>query len=213
MSEHHVHLHGELHNPDTAHEETDINIGAIVTFVVGLAVTALVIQLAMWGMFKVLDKVEEKADPSLSPYAAAPAMKGEDFPAPSLQRTPWTDLKALRAEEAAHLHSYGWVDEQAGIARMPIDKAKALLLKKGLPVRPELADAAEGTRVAATGEASGGRNIAAGGADKSTPPAGASGAQGASGAPGAAGASGATGATGAPAKKPGGAATKAGGGV
>ena len=169
MSEHHVHLHGELHNPDTAHEEADINIGAIVTFVVGLVVTALVIQLAMWGMFKILDTVEDKADPSLSPYAAAPATKGSDFPAPSLQTTPWTDLKALRAEEAAHLHSYGWVDEQAGIARMPIDKAKALLLQKGLPVRPELADAAEGTRTAATGEASGGRNLAAGGPDRSTP--------------------------------------------
>jgi hypothetical protein len=169
MSEHHGHLHGELHNPDTAHEETDINIGAIVTFVVGLAVVTLAIQIAMWGMFKILDKVEEKADPTLSPYASAPAKSGADFPAPSLQTTPWTDLKALRAEEAAYLHSYGWVDEQAGIARMPIDKAKALLLKKGLPVRPELADAAEGTRIAATGEASGGRNLAAGGPDRSTP--------------------------------------------
>jgi hypothetical protein len=167
MSDHHHHLHGELHNPDTAHEETDINIRAIVTFVVVLTVISLGIQAAMVGMFKVLAIIEEKADPAISPYAAAPAKGGADFPSPSLQTTPWTDLKALRAEETAHLHSYGWVDEQAGIARMPIDKAKALLLQKGLPVRPELADAAEGTRVAASGEASGGRNLAAGGADKS----------------------------------------------
>jgi hypothetical protein len=218
MADHRVHPHGELHNPDTAHEETDINIGAIATFVIGLTVVALVIHLAMWGLLKVLDRVEEKADPGLSPYAAGPATSGADFPGPSLQTSPWTDLKALRAEEAAHLHGYGWIDEPAGIARIPIDKAKALLLQKGLPVRPELADAAEGTRVAATGEASGGRNLAAGGADKSTPsapsalPAGAKGAEGASGAQGA-GATGATGATGAPAKKLGGAAPKAGGGV
>lgn len=171
MSERHVHPHGELHNPDTAHEATDINIGAIVTFVVALAAITLAIQVAMWGMFKILEKVEEKSDPQTAPFAAAPATGGADFPSPSLQTTPWTDLRLLRAEEGAFLHSYGWVDQQAGIARVPIEKAKELLLKKGLPVRPDVVDASEGTRVAATGESSGGRNLAAGGADKSAPPA------------------------------------------
>jgi hypothetical protein len=169
MSERHLHPHGDLHNPDTAHEHADINIRAIVTFVVVLTVIALVIQVAMWGMFKVLDKVEEKSDPGLSPYALAPATSGADFPAPSLQTTPWTDLQALRAAEAAHLHTYGWVDEQAGIARIPIDKAKALLVQKGLPVRHELVDASEGTRLAVTGDSSGGRNLPAGGPDRSSP--------------------------------------------
>jgi hypothetical protein len=169
MSDRHVHPHGELHNPDTAHEHTDISINAIVMFVVVLTVTALVIHLAMWGVFKVLAKIEEKEDPSVSPYASAPARSGSDFPSPSLQTTPWVDLQHLRADENAYLHSYAWVDETAGVARIPIDKAKALLLKKGLPVRPELADAMEGTRTAATGESSGGRNLAAGGADRSSP--------------------------------------------
>src|SRR5262249_58427564 len=156
MSEPHAHPHGQLHNPDTAHEHADINIGAIVAFIGGLTAVALAIQRSMWGMFKVLENIEEKSDPSLPPYAAVPATNGTDFPSPSLQTTPWTDLKALRAEEAAYLHGYGWVDEQAGIARIPIDKAKALLLQKGLPVRPQLADATEGTPVAATGESTGG---------------------------------------------------------
>src|SRR5262245_409229 len=101
-----VHPHGELHNPDTAHAHTDISINAIATFVVVLTVTALAIHLAMWGVFEVLAKIEQKDDPSVSPYAAAPATKGEDFPAPSLQQTPWTDLKTLRASENAYLHSY-----------------------------------------------------------------------------------------------------------
>jgi hypothetical protein len=52
---------------------------------------------------------------------------------------------------------------------VPIEKAKALLLKQGLPVRPELADALEGTAVAAGGESNGGRSIPAGQPDKSTP--------------------------------------------
>ena len=193
------HLHGELHNVDTAHEEKDIDIRSIVTFLIVLTVITVGIQVAMFGMFKLLNLIETKADPVVSPIA----IPGGQLPAePRLQTTPWTDLKKLHAEEAAHLNGYGWVDKQAGVARIPINRAKALLLQKGLPVAAAPADAAEGTRTASTGESSGGRNLAAGGADKSTPAAGATGPTGASGASGAHGATGATGATGAP--KPGG---------
>ena len=45
-----------------------------------------------------------------------------------------------------------------------------MLLKQGLPVRPELADTLEGTHVAASGESNGGRSIPAGQPDKSSPP-------------------------------------------
>jgi hypothetical protein len=37
---------------------------------------------------------------------------------------------------AAILHSYGWVDEQAGLVRIPITRAMELLTERGLPVRP-----------------------------------------------------------------------------
>ena len=199
------HLHGELHNVDTAHEEKDIDVRSIVTFLIVLTAITVGIQVAMYGMFKVLNVIETKADPAVSPVAI-PA--DHPPPEPRLQTRPWADLKKLRAEEAAYLNGYGWVDKQAGVARIPIDKAKALLLQKGLPVAAAPADATAGTRIAATGESSGGRNLNAGGADKSAPsapaapPAGAKGAEGASGA-GGAGAAGATGAAGA-VKKPGG---------
>jgi len=175
-----VHPHGELHNPDTAYEHSDINVRAIVAFVIALIAITLVIQAAMYGIFAVFNRIETTADAPVSPLAA-PA--NELPPEPRLQTAPWTDLKTLRAEEFSYLHSYGWVDKQAGVVRMPIEKSKALLLQKGLPARPGPTDAAEGTRVAATGESSGGRNLPAGGADKSSPPAGAQGASGAQGAP------------------------------
>src|SRR5436190_7855681 len=146
-------------------------------------------QAVTYGLFFVFNTIETKEDPPVSPLAA-PA--GQTPPEPRLQTTPWADLKQLRAQETQSLHSYGWVDQQAGVARVPIDKAKALLLQKGLPVRPESSDPAEGTRVAATGESSGGRNLPAGAADTSTPaPPAAPGARGASGAQGAGGAPGA----------------------
>jgi hypothetical protein len=166
MSSHHP--HGPTDNPDVVHEESDINVRAIIWFVIVLTGITLAINVAMWGLFKGLDYYEAKNDPGASPLAAPPApATGGPMPSPGLQLTPWTDLKAFNAAQAAQLQGYGWIDEHGGIARVPISKAKALLLKQGLPVRPELAGALDGTNVAASGEANGGRTIPAGGADKS----------------------------------------------
>ena len=165
MSAPHPHPHGELHNPDTAHESSDINLRAIVTYAILLAAVTVGIQVAMYGEFVLFNRIESARDQTVSPLAT-PA--GQAPPDPRLQTTPWTDLKALRAEELSFLHSYGWVDRDAGVARMPIERAKALLLERGLPIRSEPVDAAEGTTLATTGESTGGRNLPAGGPDRST---------------------------------------------
>jgi hypothetical protein len=177
MSAPHVHPHGELHNPDTAHESADISMRAIVSFAILLTVVTITIQVAMYGVFHVLARVESASDPEVSPLAT-PANEAPSEP--RLQTTPWADLKTLRAQETSYLHGYGWIDQQAGIARIPIDRAKELLLQKGLAVRQGPVDPSEGTSIAATGESTGGRNLPAGGADTSTAPTGASGAHGAS---------------------------------
>jgi len=165
------HSHGELVNENVHHEESDINVRAIVTFVIVLAAVTLSMQAAMAGLFWVFNKMEDKAQTQVSALTP-PAAQVSDFPSPSLQTTPWTDLQALRAGEYEYLHSYGWIDQSAGIARIPIDRAKALLLQKGLPVRPDpVTDPTEGTDYASTGESSGGRNLKAGGPDLSGAPA------------------------------------------
>jgi hypothetical protein len=163
--------HGPTDNPHIVHEESDINVRAIIWFVIVLTVISLAINVAMWGLFKGLEYYEAKHDPIVSPLAAAPApATGGPQPGPGLQLTPWTDLKQFNAAQAAQLNGYGWIDEHGGVARVPIARAKQLLLKQGLPVRPELADAAEGTNLASGGESNGGRTIPAGQADKSSSP-------------------------------------------
>ncbi len=174
------HPHGSLENVDVAHEESDINIPAIVWFVAILVATTLSIHLSMWGLMKFFGAMERRDDPVVSPLMAG---AGQRPPEPSLQTTPWEDLRKFRAQEDSLLHGYGWVDEKAGVARVPIAKAKELLLQRGLPVLPGQPDPAEGTHVAAEGEASGGRTIPAGGADKSSPPAPTAAAPGAQPAP------------------------------
>jgi len=166
MSGSNVHPHGELHNPDTAHEAADISMRGIVSFVILLTVVTLSMQGAMYVVFRVFDRMERAEDPEVSPLAT-PA--NEAPPEPRLQTTPWADLKTLRGEESSYLHGYGWVDQPAGVAHISIDRAKELLLQKGLPVRPGPVDPTEGTSFAATGESTGGRNLPAGGSDMSSP--------------------------------------------
>jgi hypothetical protein len=152
----HPHPHGSLENPDVAHESTDINVRAILWFTFMLVATTVAISVTMYGLFVAFDRIERKDDQTMLPLMQ-PA--GQRPPNPQLQTTPWTDLKKFRGDEEDYLHSYGWIDEKAGVAHIPIDKAKALLLQKGLPARAGEADPTEGTPVAASGESSGGRRI------------------------------------------------------
>ena len=45
------------------------------------------------------------------------------------------NLQALRKKEQDALTTYGWVDQHAGVVRIPMERAKDLLLERGLPVR------------------------------------------------------------------------------
>jgi len=57
-------------------------------------------------------------------------------PGPVLQPDPHAGLLVLRDAEDSVLTTYGWVEQEAGIARVPIGRAMELLIEKGLPVRP-----------------------------------------------------------------------------
>ena len=46
----------------------------------------------------------------------------------------------MRAAEEAALNSYGWVDKDAGIVKIPVDRAMEILAKKGLPARKQEED-------------------------------------------------------------------------
>jgi hypothetical protein len=56
-------------------------------------------------------------------------------PAPRLQPDVGTDRAAYDAAEQAQLQSYRWVDRDAGVVSIPIDRAMDLTLQRGLPAR------------------------------------------------------------------------------
>jgi len=60
-------------------------------------------------------------------------------PLPRLDEHPTIELKELHSSEDRILTTYGWVDRNKGVVRIPIDRAMELELKRGFPVRKEAA--------------------------------------------------------------------------
>jgi hypothetical protein len=112
-----------------AHQETDINTGAVVWFGVVLFLVVVAVAVATHFGLLLADRRPAPGTADLSPLAEEHLP-----PEPRLQSAPPADMRAFRAHEDAVLNSAGWVDEAAGVARIPIEDAKRLLLERGLPV-------------------------------------------------------------------------------
>ena len=155
----HHYTDAEMHNDDVAHEHSDIDIRTVLTFGAGLAVVVITAAALMYALFLVLEGQAERRDPEISPVAMP---SGQEAPAPRLLTNEPASLSKFRAEETKKLEGYAWVDERSGVARVPIEQAKKLILQRGLPVRASGAadDPRIGTHAPAYGEASGGRAIA-----------------------------------------------------
>jgi hypothetical protein len=121
-------------NPKVHHEESDVNIRAILAFGGGLIVVAAVIHLLVFALFQFFDSRE-----AIKLTAEYPLAVGQERvpPEPRLQTNPRQDLADLRAKEDAVLQSYGWIDRNGGVVRIPIDAAMKLTLERGLPSRTE----------------------------------------------------------------------------
>ena len=113
------------------HETSDVSIGAIVKFGIGLTVAAVVIHVGLWGLFRVLDAREAKRDRPIPPLAAAGLRRTP--PEPRLETDALAARRRMLAEERAALTTYGWVDRNAGVVRVPIERAMDLLVERGLP--------------------------------------------------------------------------------
>ena len=61
----------------------------------------------------------------------------ETFPEPRLEDNERTELSPFRYMEEEQLNSYGWVDQNAGVVHIPIDRAMELVAQRGLPTTPQ----------------------------------------------------------------------------
>jgi len=57
-------------------------------------------------------------------------------PQPRLQVKPGADLRSYCGDQMQKLDTYGWVDPENGVVRIPIDRAIDVTIERGLPARP-----------------------------------------------------------------------------
>ena len=88
---------------------------------------------AMYGLFNVFAAQQARNPTVPSPLAAEYGLK--EPPEPRLQTEPVLDLQKLRARDAERLSTYAWVDRDAGVVRLPIERAIEILAARGLPAR------------------------------------------------------------------------------
>ena len=139
------HAHAPAAAPIAPTEGDGVSYSGIFWFMVILAATTLVCQVLIWGLFVLFDA--RRAPTAERSVMAAPVaepkidggriVSGGELPNPAMLVSEPTELDAFHRREEAILHGYGWVDEQAGTARIPVERAKELLLEKGFPVRPQ----------------------------------------------------------------------------
>ena len=119
------------HGPAAAmgYEISDFRAKGIFWFVVGLLLLIVITGYLMVLLMDVWANVypTRLARPRASSPSSAPAPRLETYPAGDLQR--------VRQREDSILNAYGWIDRQAGVAHIPIERAMELTVQRGLPVR------------------------------------------------------------------------------
>ena len=108
----------------TGYEKRDIRFATILEAFAALALAVAVVALASSLTLKLF----------ASRRAATPRREAPP-PGPRLQAEPTEELRRYRAEEDAALNGCAWIDRSRGVVRLPIERAMALLLRRGLPTR------------------------------------------------------------------------------
>ena len=96
----------------------------------GILVLGLVLSWAVYALF-----IKSTAAPGAAPATFAVPDTSKLPATPRLQSDPHAVLLAMRQAEDSVLTTYGWVNRDSGIVRLPIDRAMELLAHKGLPSR------------------------------------------------------------------------------
>jgi hypothetical protein len=155
-----------IKNIDVTHEKSDVEIGGIARFVVGLTVLTVAVCLLMWGMFRLFNAEEAKQENQTKRSPMALKERERLPPEPRLQSAPAFGESLERAtpehqakgeapvaedpnrpkdplweiqkvrEQWNDVLEYGPVDQNGRRYGMPIEKAKEEILKQ-LPVKKQ----------------------------------------------------------------------------
>ena len=117
------------HNPDVAHEHSDVSIKGLVWFGVIMLLSGVVVLGTIAGTFRLFTGrygplITQPQEGELGARIFSRPRR------PNLQVSPSDDMAEWRAFEDRNLSTYGWADRGAGRVRIPIDRAVELALQR-----------------------------------------------------------------------------------
>ena len=132
----------QAHDAPGGYERTDAQAGP--TYRAGLYILGVMFltALVVVPLYRLFGRSETRQQPPpatvVRPDAVAPAPS-----APKLLTSEPAALAEFRAQEDELLSSWGWVEKDRGIARMPVDEAMRIVAGRGLPTFPAPAPSPE----------------------------------------------------------------------
>ncbi len=148
-----------IENPNVMHEESDVSVKGVATFVFALGVFGLITCGLMFGLYRYFEDREGRNEDKEfhSPLARSPAERQPAVGVPHLQGAPGAralddpklsnprsnfelaapdeEWKLLHEKYDYELTHYGQPDLSTNTVRVPIDDAMQRLLQKNLPAR------------------------------------------------------------------------------
>jgi hypothetical protein len=110
-----------IENIDVTHEKSDVQVGSISKFVIGLLALTIVTHIALWGMFRMLQNYETQKEQQVHRSPLAPSFE-ERLPAePRLQSAPGF------AESLEKTKAQGHTEEKSQTSAVGYEKPKGPL--------------------------------------------------------------------------------------
>lgn len=123
-------------SPPRGYETADVSPKGVFIFAGALLVSLGLILAGLAAFFQFMVRVDHRLDARRNQAESGSASRVHlrpNYTGPLLQVNPEEDLRAMTAEDAANLNTYGWIDRPAGVVRVPIARAMDLIAERGLP--------------------------------------------------------------------------------
>jgi hypothetical protein len=148
MSDHNQ-THG--HNDHDQVESSAVKPRPILMFLVILGVATafvfVIVKVMEWGLAKMdepnkgqaatqVESKSRKLPPSPQPLLQGAPGYGSTAQTDVPTMLPLEEMAKVRKDTNEKVNGYGWVDKQTGVAHIPIERAKAMIVEKGLPELP-----------------------------------------------------------------------------
>jgi hypothetical protein len=142
--------HGE-NGAHGGYEHEDMSARSVFIFLIGLGLICVLVYFFLRGMYGYLEAYDRAHQPVQNPLKPPAAVDTREtrtievdrevktnFPEPRLEGDERTEIRDFRLQEEKTLNSYGWVNQQAGVVHIPIERAMQLVAERGLPVRAQV---------------------------------------------------------------------------